>query len=97
MIPALPERDSITLAGDESDIDSIPMAVLSSYDVRSDDATMREILDLNEDERSAFFLELRNNYPIRREFSAMNVCIKKGSNSLAHMLSELGFIVTATG
>ncbi len=97
MMPVLSERDSITLAGDGSDIDSIQMAVLSSYDVRSDDATMRDILDINEGERSAFFSELRINYPIRREFSAMNVCIKKGSNSLTHMLSELGFIVTATG
>ena len=93
--PVLPEKDIIklTLSSDQSDIDNIQMAVLASYDVRNDDTAMRNMLEISEDERSTFFSGLRKNYPIRREFLAMNVCVKKVSDSLTRILSGLGFIV----
>ncbi|MFT5349227.1 MAG: erythronate-4-phosphate dehydrogenase [Gammaproteobacteria bacterium] len=84
----------ISLSHDQKDIDAISMAVLASYDVRSDAAALRRILEDNVEDRSSYFDDLRNNYPIRREFSSLGIALTKEAKSLRQMLLTLGFRLT---
>ena len=66
-------------------------AVLSVYDVREDDARLRETLALPDAERSAAFDALRKNYPIRREFSESTIQMRHPGNETGMLLGKLGF------
>ncbi len=85
----------ITITGFSGDMEAIRMAVLASYDVRSDSAALRRIVEIEETQRAAFFDKLRNTYSIRREFHAMQVGIPRGSGRLHDKLIALGFQVSA--
>ena len=78
----------------EDDMEAIQMAVLASYDVRSDSAMLRRIMEIEAGGRAEFFDSLRNGYGIRREFHAMQLRLSAGSESLAGKLTALGFQVT---
>ena len=79
-----------------SDIEIVQMSILASYDVRSDSAFFRQILgESAADERSNIFKELRNNYPVRREFPALTVNIPTQRQQLIAQLSKLGFNVNS--
>lgn len=93
--PVLPDSEvsEIRLAQQDDDVDALQLAVLAAYDVRSDSASLRRILEISQDERAAFFNELRNNYPLRREFSALNVRLLEPSQRLQTSLQNLGFTV----
>jgi erythronate-4-phosphate dehydrogenase len=71
--PALepPAQGVIKVAGD--DIASIRQAVRQIYDIRADDAALRNGLSAEADEWAAHFQALRKNYPRRREFSAYDI------------------------
>jgi erythronate-4-phosphate dehydrogenase len=84
----------ISLSQQHSDIEALSLAVLASYDVRSDAAALRRILESDVMDRSSFFAELRNNYPIRREFSSLGIALEKEAESLRQLLLTLGFRVT---
>jgi erythronate-4-phosphate dehydrogenase len=70
---------------------TVRAAVLACYDIRSDDATLRAIKDVTQEERSAFFDRLRKEYPVRREFSATTVRLDAAVPAAARVLDELGF------
>ncbi len=75
------------------DLEAIQMAVLASYDVRSDSTGLRQLLVGEQKITGNSFTDLRNNYPIRREFSAMTVEIHNNSENLKEKLIRLGFSV----
>ncbi len=83
----------IGLSGQQEDISAISMAILASYDVRSDAAALRRTLEDNVKDQGAYFAELRNNYPIRREFSSLEIDLIDAHDSLAEKLDALGFRV----
>jgi erythronate-4-phosphate dehydrogenase len=66
-------------------------AVLACYDVRNDAARLRRMLELDPVGRAAFFADLRNNYPVRREFRAYAVRVPPGAERLEGMLAGIGF------
>jgi erythronate-4-phosphate dehydrogenase len=63
-------------------------AILASYDVLNDDIIFR-----NDPSR---FEDLRNHYPVRREFGAFTVNISNSSHELKERLNEVGFYLDST-
>lgn len=88
--PAIAEIPIVSGAGD---MEAVRLAVLASYDVRSDAAQLRRIGDLDEGERAAYFSALRDGYPMRREFPAHSVVVPARMTSCSSMLAALGFAV----
>ena len=88
------DNREIAIGEEQSDIEAVELAVLASYDVRSDAATLRRILEENISERESYFDELRNNYPIRREFSSLGIALKNEAESLRQKLLTLGFRIS---
>ena len=84
----------ISLSADVPELEAVQMAVLTSYDVRTDAGALRQILDLEPQQRPAFFDDLRSQYRSRREFSALCVKLTAKSRRLAVMLKQLGFLTT---
>jgi len=89
-----------TLGGDISGItisaslavrDAIQMAVLASYDVRTDSSALRQVLEVEPGRSAEYFDELRSQYRIRREFDSLQVNLSPPSALLANKLAELGF------
>jgi erythronate-4-phosphate dehydrogenase len=66
-------------------------AVVACYDVRQDDARLRETLSLPATERALAFDRLRKNYPLRREFSESTLLLHEPAGALGQLLSALGF------
>ena len=71
--------------------DMVQLAVLQSYDVRSDAIALRDMLNLTEDKRIGYFDNLRKNYPVRREFKNWTIQSKNISGHTRQQLQQLGF------
>jgi len=71
----------------------IRSVVLGSYDVRNDDARLRELQALAPTDRPVYFDRLRKEYPVRREFSETRVVIDGSADDLERVLCQLGFPV----
>ncbi len=63
------------------------------YDIREDNAKLRQILNEPKETRGKFFDDLRKNYPVRREFQDTRVVLEKPCDSLSAKLSGIGFRV----
>jgi erythronate-4-phosphate dehydrogenase len=83
----------LPLASDLDDQDAIQMAILASYDVRSDSVSLRHLPEIEVEQRSHYFDELRKNYPVRREFPATMFHLPEKRKTLAGKLKRLGFNV----
>lgn len=96
MVEDMLEREmaEVTITDFSSAMEALEMAVLTSYDVRSDSATLRRMLEVEGAQWASYFDDLRNHYPIRREFHAMGVNIPKGADDLQNKLTALGFHVS---
>ncbi|MBN1867778.1 4-phosphoerythronate dehydrogenase [Candidatus Sumerlaeota bacterium] len=95
--PFLPEPDVPVLeidASGRSDEDVLRETAYAVYDVKRDDAAMREAMRVDDpDARWKAFDRLRNEYPRRREFSLTTVHLRNGSKDLAARLRGIGFRV----
>jgi erythronate-4-phosphate dehydrogenase len=89
-LPA-PQAGEIRIAPGAGGLDAVRTAVLACYDVRNDAARLRRMLELDPVGRAAFFADLRNNYPVRREFRAYAVRVPPGAERLEGMLAGIGF------
>jgi len=91
----LPAANSLELPleSELDDQDAIQMAILASYDVRSDSASLRQIPEISVEQRGQYFDELRKNYPVRREFPATVFHCPASRKTLADKLLKLGFNV----
>jgi erythronate-4-phosphate dehydrogenase len=94
--PALPvpEPAEVRVGPGQSECEALATAVLGSYDVRLDAARLRVLPELDAAERPAFFADLRNNYPVRREFPARTLHLPSGAAHLRARLDGLGFRTT---
>ena len=82
----LPEKPIIEInARGKSEEQVIFEAILASYDVMNDDAAFRR--------DPSQFEDLRNHYPVRREFGAFTVSVKFGSPGLKGRVHDLQFLV----
>ncbi len=61
------------------------------YNIKNDDAGLRETLNIPADERGRFFSQLRKNYPIRREFQ--NTTVISHDSKLNEILTGIGFMI----
>ena len=81
------------IADEVNDFDAIAMAVKAHYDVRSDAASLRRMLEVDSEQSGLYFDELRKNYPLRREFSATSVKLPPNHKNLVNQFLHLGFTV----
>jgi erythronate-4-phosphate dehydrogenase len=97
--PALPGAGAAEMqVGGVSDPETaVRMAVLSSYDVRSDAIVLRRLLQEDDGERRRGFLEARNHYPLRREFPAHRIVVARGAGAVRTALAGLGFSIQNGG
>lgn len=91
--PPLPAPEPAELRIDPalSTDEAIRVAVLGGYDVRGDSARLRGMAERAAESRSAFFADLRNNYPVRREFPARTLRLPAGAARFRAKLDGLGF------
>ena len=89
----LPPGPSLELAAGGERLDAARAAVLECYDVRADDARLRQMLTLPPEERAARFDRLRKEYPVRREFAELDVRATCMDARLEQLLAGLGFTV----
>ncbi|MEN8215952.1 MAG: 4-phosphoerythronate dehydrogenase [Pseudomonadota bacterium] len=90
-LPAAP-LTRLTFSNTIDDKAAIQTAVMASYDVRRDDAALRRISQATQP--SAYFDNLRKNYPMRREFSCVEIELPAEKSALAAQLRGLGFTVS---
>ncbi len=89
------KQEDTDLAKQEQELISIDdnqsqLAVLQSYDVRSDAIALRDIVNIDMEKRGNYFDSLRKNYPVRREFTNRTVRINS-NNNISSQLQQLGF------
>ena len=72
-------------------------AVQYAYDIELDDTFLRRIEMKNEGERGYYFMKLRAEYRIRREFARRTVLLSREQNEAREVLEKLGFVVAAKG
>ena len=68
-------------------------AVRAVYDIRRDDARLREIRECRAGKAGEFFDNLRKEYPVRREFVNTRVVLEGACESLSRKLAGVGFTV----
>lgn len=74
--------------------DAIHLAVLQSYDVRTDAIALSDLIGMEQNQRGTYFDSLRRNYPIRREFKNRIMQTKKIKQNVKQQIQQLGFKVT---
>jgi erythronate-4-phosphate dehydrogenase len=97
--PALPEA-GVPMLRLDPDIDvvgAVQLAVLSSYDVRSDAIVLRRLAQAAPAELRKGFTAARNDYPLRREFPAHAVIVPAAAPAAGEALRALGFDVRVEG
>jgi erythronate-4-phosphate dehydrogenase len=94
-VSALPGRQVLTLEDIDDTGVALTQAVCFAYDIREDDARLREMMTLPMDQRPQYFDRLRKEYPVRREFSETVIRLAGGNNELERTLAALGFVVEA--
>jgi erythronate-4-phosphate dehydrogenase len=87
----VPELRVDAAAGSEQE--ALMGAVRAVYDVRRDDALLREIRECRAGKAGEFFDNLRKEYPVRREFVNMRVVPEGACESLSRKLAGIGFTV----
>ena len=83
--------EAVTDAIEYNDDTAVQLAVMQTYDIRSDAIALKELLNMPSGERGVYFDSLRKNYPIRREFTNKQISTKNLNNAMKQCLLELGF------
>ncbi len=65
--------------------------VRKGYDIEEDDRALRIMLSKPDDQRGSCFEQLRNEYPVRREFHSMKIIGENIDANLINTLKGLGF------
>lgn len=86
---AVPEL-SVAQAGSPSEI-ILDELVGRVYDIEADDKRLRAIAQQSAAARARAFEHLRQNYPVRREFSATQVRLPSSQTALADKIRGIGF------
>lgn len=72
---------------------SLNQIIKNSYDILEDHEKMEMLCKLPKSQQGLYFMTLRTNYPIRREFFNTNVRIRKEQSELKKILEALNFKV----
>ena len=68
-------------------------AVDKIYDIKKDDSALREVMDRAAGGRGEFFSQLRENYPIHREFQNTPIVLDNAFGTVGEKLAGIGFKV----
>lgn len=90
--PVLNQVQLDPAAAEESDLASRLVRLV--YDLRRDHYALQQVLDGEPDQRAAGFDLLRRNYPMRREFSSLQVGGLVPESPQAGRLQALGFVLS---
>jgi erythronate-4-phosphate dehydrogenase len=90
-----PALEKLNFSEDQSIDEALNIAIRSCYDVRRDDASMRDAACRFNTAFGSAFDNLRKNYPVRREFSNLKIKIKHGKVEVIDVFKALGFPVKA--
>lgn len=93
VLPPPPYPQLALKARGRDDEDVIREAVLTVCDIEADDALMRKMLYLPDEEKPKYFDKLRRDYPVRREFHNTEIVLSGYRGALASKLEGLGFKV----
>jgi erythronate-4-phosphate dehydrogenase len=88
---AVPVLEIDTKGNNEQEI--LRKAVAKIYDIKADDARLRDVLNMLVGRKCATFDQLRKEYPVRREFQNTQIVLRAGSSKLASKLAGIGFKV----
>ncbi len=80
-------------SADSSRDEIVRKVIKECYDIERDDAHLRLMLSLPENDRKTHFKKLRAEYPKRREFYATTIFIPSQHQQYADLFSALGFTV----
>jgi len=87
-----PEKTQVNIeCRDKTEQDILHQAIQQVYAINRDDFNMREILMVPEQQRGAFFDDLRKHYPVRREFHNTKIVMDKPCDSLINKFKGIGF------
>ena len=73
--------------------EALHTAIRACYDIRYDDGLFRALLRLPQDERRAYFDQLRRHYRVRREFGSVKICLKGTAREMERSFTVLGFSI----
>ena len=85
------EARIVVAAEPEGEWDVIHFAVQQAYDIESDDRLLRKINEMGKHDRRAYFMNLRSEYRIRREFFNRTVELGPHQAAAVPTLEGLGF------
>jgi erythronate-4-phosphate dehydrogenase len=89
--PLVPQIKIKPAGGSEQE--ALLNTVRQIYDIRENDAKLRQVFNGPKETRGKFFDGLRKNYPVRREFQNTHVILERLCDSLSAKLSGIGFRV----
>ena len=88
-----PENPSISIPAGTPRQEAVARAVKLSYDISADDANLRKVANLPEQERAKYFDGLRKSYPVRREWASRTVVLPVELAELKSVFEGLDFRV----
>jgi erythronate-4-phosphate dehydrogenase len=87
--PDVPVLELVDQRGDDQEIFS--KIVQRVYNIEEDDYTMRKILNMSARKQGAYFDQIRDNYPNRRDFHNTQIIFEHSSDLLATKFKGIGF------
>ncbi len=66
---------------------------MKAYDIEYDDMTLRKLLEMDETQHGKYFMKLRAEYRVRREFFNRVVVLSAQQTESSKMLRSLGFLI----
>ena len=92
LMPPPPHRHVALPTGLTVD-EAVRGAMVAAYDIEADDARLREMLGVPNEQRGDYFRSLRRDYPVRREFPETTVELAAPDPQIEAALRALGFPV----
>lgn len=90
-ITAMPGLKKIGFTDSATEKQAASVAMRAVYDIRRDDARMRQLMKLSQEERKQRFDAMRKHYSERREFSTLKVDASRCDQTVQSQLAALGF------
>lgn len=90
----VPEQPVVGLIESPENEEAIVSEIVRDiYKIQDDDASLRKIASIPQEQRGAYFKGLRGNYNFRHEFSDFTATVSSDKSSLAETLRAFGFKV----
>jgi erythronate-4-phosphate dehydrogenase len=93
--PKLPtvENNIIDVSSAENLEEKLHFIFNQIYNIKTDDSEMKEMKEMHNDSRAAYFDKLRKEYPLRREFTNYTILIEETDKQLKGILESFRFKV----